>query len=223
MSERHRTWLVIGGGFALAVATVLVLVLSLQNRALRTELGALRQRDLGVPYPGMVVPTFAARPLNDAAETDDTMQVGETQDRAGAQVLFLFRSTCPHCAKTLPYWKAIVQRIREEGLPGVVVYGLSKEPPADVRRYAREERLSFPVARFPSEKMARLYGAVGVPITVVLDGEGRVTYSRIGALTTTAAVDSVVVAVRETVAAASPEDPVETLSAGGGTSRGASF
>ena len=58
------------------------------------------------------------------------------------------------------------------------------------REYAQEQGLRYPVVVFPGAKLRRLYRAVAVPQTVVLDGTGTVRYAKTGTLDS-AALDSV--------------------------------
>lgn len=62
--------LLAGGSVGLLAAASLVVVLGLQNRALKAELSTFRARDLGLPYPGLVVPTFTAKAVGGVAPSD---------------------------------------------------------------------------------------------------------------------------------------------------------
>lgn len=77
---------------------------------------------------------------------------------------------------------------------------LADSEPA-TRAYIDTNRIDFPVVRFPDTKLIRLYRAGAVPMTAVLDHEGRMLYVRRGMLETRAAVDSVMAAARDTVSA----------------------
>jgi len=81
------------------------------------------------------------------------------------------------------------------GGPAVQLYGVSLDSLAETERYARSHALTFPITRFTSQKVRRLYKAKSVPLAVVLDEEGRVLYSRTGVLTSGAVSDSLFEAI----------------------------
>ncbi|MGH7540460.1 MAG: peroxiredoxin family protein [Gemmatimonadota bacterium] len=74
--------------------------------------------------------------------------------------------------------------------------GLSLDPPDSTRAYVLEHALDFPVTTFPSPKLVQLYRADRIPLVILLDSGGTVLYSRLGAIETAAAIDSVLRAVR---------------------------
>ena len=70
------------------------------------------------------------------------------------------------------------------------VYGVSLSSDAETRLYVDGHGLTFPVLRFPEEKLRQLYRANGVPQVIVLDHEGQVIHTRPGELGEGAALDS---------------------------------
>lgn len=180
--DRIRSLLPIVG---LTVASVLVVVLALKVRDLNEQYAETlwRTRELSA---GMFVPTFQASTL-----TGEPVTVG-TAEGEGRQVLFVFTTTCPYCQSTLPAWKEIVATLDTVTSVPVAVYGISLSATDVTERYVEENRLPYPVLRFPEEKLAHIYRARSVPLTVVLNAEGRVIHSRLGELKERAAIDSVV-------------------------------
>lgn len=146
---------------ALTVAAALVVTLGLQNRGLRDELAVSRGREI-LPYPGFLVPAFGTRTI-----TGDSITVGESET-GGAQLLFLFASTCPHCRRTLPRWNTIARELKATELPGVTIFGLSKESSDELRLYAAEQDLSFAIGSFPNAKLPELYRVVGAAADSVI-------------------------------------------------------
>ncbi len=71
------------------------------------------------------------------------------------------------------------------------VIGLSLDALDATVAYAREHGLRFPVAQFPTRRDQALYRARSVPLILVINDENRVAYSRMGVLTSPAALDSV--------------------------------
>lgn len=176
----------------LLVATPLVYRLADQNDELVQRLTNLREATRK-PLPGYAVPTFTAPTLE-----GDTVTVGQTSP-GQRQLLFVFTTTCPYCQATLPAWKHLASRVQAD--PGldreVEVLGISKDSLAATRAYRHEHDLEFPILQFPRRKLVRLYRGGAVPLTMILDADGVVEYSRIGQIDLeTAAMDSVVSALR---------------------------
>lgn len=167
----------------LVAAAALVVVLGLQNRALREELSELRVQAERA-YPGLAVPTFRAVTL-----AGDSVTIGKTSD-GRRQLLFIFNTTCGFCRRTIPVWKGIASKLGGAASE-VEIFGISTDGEAVTREYASREGVGFPVLRFPEAKLARLYRVVGVPLTLVVDHEGQVVYARGGSLERPAAVDSI--------------------------------
>lgn len=174
---------------ALTAAAALVVVLSLKVRDLNDRYSKLTERAFR-PYAGMYVPTFRTSTLDGAPVT-----VGESPG-AGRQVLFIFTTTCPYCQSTLPAWRQIKASLDTVRSVPVAVYGITLDSVPVSRGYAARNRLPFPVVRFPEDKLTAIYRAGSVPLTVVLDEEGRMIHSRLGELKGKPAIDSVLAAVR---------------------------
>lgn len=179
-----RTFLLV----TLAGAAALVVVLARQNRTLRDELATLG-RQASLPRVGLYVPTFQTATLDGRSVTIGKAAPGSRQ------VLFVFNTTCGFCLETLPSWTAIVTELRESA-DRVSVYGISLDPETETREYVTEHALSFPVLLFPEGKLERLYRVGGVPLTLVLDHEGRILYAKPGTLRDRASIDSILAAVQ---------------------------
>jgi peroxiredoxin len=172
------------GPIVVLVAAALVVTLAVQKRSLTIQYMELLQRDR-LPYEGLWAPTFEATTLE-----GEPVLIGRAEEGA-RQVLLLFDTTCPFCRTSLPAWENLSNRLASAGEPVVRVYGISLSPDAETRLYVDEHGLTFPVLRFPEEKLRYLYRANGVPQVIVLDHEGRVIHTRPGELEEGAALDSV--------------------------------
>jgi peroxiredoxin len=156
-------------------AAALVVTLAVQKRSLVKQYMELQQREL-LPYEGMWVPTFEAVTLD-----GELVVIGEAEG-GSRQVLLILDTTCSFCRASLPAWEDLSGRLASVGEPVVHVYGISLSPVAETRLYVDEHGLTFPVLRFPDEKIRYLYRANGVPQVIVLDHEGRVIHTRPGEL-----------------------------------------
>lgn len=174
--------------YAVAVAALAgVLLLARQNRQLGNRLTAALQK-IGFPYAGMDVPAFTTTTLD-----ADTVTVGAGPEDS-RDVLFLFTTTCEYCRASVPAWSEVAESLAT--IPSAEVFGVALDSADLVRPYAEEHGMSFPLLRFPNDKLPRMYGGRLVPTTIVLDGGGRVLWARVGELDRTTALDSVLGAAR---------------------------
>jgi peroxiredoxin len=178
---------------ALALAAVLVVVLAQQKRGLITQVERaqlqLRQAR-SEPIRGQYFPAFTATALDGGQAT-----IGELP-APGKQVLLMYTTTCPYCLSSIPAWKRITAAVDTMWSVRATVYGVSLDSVDVTRQYVAKHRLPYRTIRFPNEKMARIYRAGTVPLTVVLDEQGRTIYTRTGELKSPAAIDSVMQAIR---------------------------
>jgi cytochrome c biogenesis protein CcmG/thiol:disulfide interchange protein DsbE len=193
---------------ALAAAAVLVVVLAQQKRQLVEQVQETRlnlRRAVTEPSPGMYVPAFTARTLE-----GDTAVIGELPAE-GRQVLLMYTTTCPYCLSSIPAWKRITATVDTMTSMRAVVYGVSLDSVDATRQYITRHGLPYPTLRFPSAKVASMYRSGTVPITLVLDEQGRTVYSRTGELKEPVAIDSVLAAIRWRPA---PRDSVAPVPSG---------
>lgn len=174
---------------ALALAAALVVWLGRDKQSLLAENAQLRERILS-PYPGMYMPAFRTATLDGAPVTVGEAASGERQ------VLFVFTTTCQYCKATLPAWSRIAREARTPGGAAPTVLGVSLDSVDVTRKYAAEHRLGYPVVRMADPKLVAMYRAGSVPLTLVLDEQGRTIHSRLGEISAPAAIDSVIAAVR---------------------------
>jgi peroxiredoxin len=170
---------------ALAVASILVVLLALRVRALNRDNAELFRRATR-PYAGMYVPAFSSA-------TTDGGVVSVATPRRRPQVLFVFNATCPYCRASIPAWTRIGADVEAANGRGAAV-GVSLDSPDTARAYATRHALRYPVAVFPDRRTGALYRTRTVPLTMVVDSSGRVVLARIGELREGPGADSVRVA-----------------------------
>ena len=179
---------------ALAVAAVLVVVLAQQKRSLIREVEKTRfelRQARTEPIRGMYVPAFQAATLEGQPAT-----IGEVPAEGGRQVLLMYTTTCPYCLTSIPAWKRIKAVTDTMTSVRAAVYGVSLDSVDVTRQYIAKHRLPYPTVRFPNDRVAGMYRAGTVPITLVLDEQGRTIYTRTGELKDPQAIDSVLTAIR---------------------------
>lgn len=171
---------------ALTAASVLVVVLASQKRDLldRIDLLTSRIRD---PFPGLYVPTVTLPSVG-----GDTITLGNASPGA-VQVLFVFSTTCQFCKASLPAWKRISGEFANS--EKVQVVGISLDSVEATSRYLMENGIRLPVVSFTDRRLRALYRAQITPQTLIVDAEGKVSFTRIGAVTETGAIDSIIAAV----------------------------
>lgn len=199
--QRGWAWL---GVLALVGSSVLVVTLARQNRELRRQVGRLRLREQSL-HQGLVVPSFRTLTLE-----GDSVFIADSATH-GRDVLFIFTTTCGFCRQAIPSWKAIAQRVPALRVPHVRVFGVSLDPDSTTAAFAATNALGFAVIRFPDEKTAAIYRARAVPVTAVVDYQGRVLYGRPG-VPSEASLDSLFAVLRRPDSTASaPRDSSSTM------------
>ena len=178
---------------ALAAAAALVVVLGTQKRSLITQLEQTQyqlREARTMPIRGMWMPAFQAPTLEGQQAT-----IGQAPGE-GRQVLLMYTTSCPYCLSSIPAWKQIKAATDTMKSVQTAVYGVSLDSVNLTREYIARHRLPYQTVRFPDEKVAGMYRAGTVPVTLVLDERGRTIYSRTGELKDPAAIDSVMQAIR---------------------------
>jgi peroxiredoxin len=161
-----------------------------RNRTLGNQNRALLRRAIE-PQPGLFVPAYPAVTIE---------RVPVTLGAPGQhQVLIFFRTTCPYCRASTPSWNKVAARLEDQ--PEIGVYGVALDSADAARAYAAERELRFSVIARPDPRLVALYRVSSVPLILILNQNARIAYARLGVLTEAAAVDSVVAAARERLAA----------------------
>jgi peroxiredoxin len=130
-----------------------------------------------VPQVGQPAPDFDL----------ETLEGGRARLAAyrGHPVLVNFwASWCKPCSEEMPEIILAYGRLHEAGLEVLAVNLTDQERKKDVRRFADELQLPFPVALDARGTVRRRYGLIGVPMTVFVDSAGIVRAVHPGPLTT---------------------------------------
>jgi peroxiredoxin len=191
MSMRSPWWLVL---VATAYLAGLAVVLAVQNRDLRDSHAELTLRSR-VPQAGMYVPGFRFLAMEGAE-----LALGDPPPGT-RQVLLVFDTRCRFCVASLPAWASLYEALREREVT-VEVVGVSLDPEGETEVYHEEHALPFPVVSVPERRFRSLYRWGAVPLVMVIEEEGLVSYARIGELDPGPATDSVIAA-----ATGPPEPP----------------
>jgi len=118
------------------------------------------------PKPGALAPVFVLNRLDGGG----LVSLGSL--RGKTVVLNFWASWCGPCKREAPALESIWQAYRARG---VVVLGVdSGDAATDARRFVSAHGITYPVVSDPNQELAANgYGVPGLPVTFVIDREGR--------------------------------------------------
>jgi thiol-disulfide isomerase/thioredoxin len=117
--------------------------------------------------PDFTLPTLSGGPLR-------------LSDLTGKVVLVNFWATwCIPCRTEMPAIEALYQRYRGRGLE-IVAVNLDTLSTAGVEAFAKEVRVTFPIALDPAWATAKAYRVHGLPTSYLIDRAGHVVVREIG-------------------------------------------
>ena len=125
-------------------------------------------------------PAAGLRPAPDFSLTDISGGALRLSDYRGKVVILDFWATwCEPCKLEIPHLVELQNKYAAQGLQVVGVSMDDSEPP--VRQFQQQFKMNYPVA-VGTDKLADQYGGVlGLPITFVIDRQGRIVSRHIGA------------------------------------------
>jgi thiol-disulfide isomerase/thioredoxin len=129
---------------------------------------AIRFSDKPVTVPAFSLVDFDGKPMTPAAWR-------------GKVVLINFWATwCGYCVKEMPMLVALQERYRDQ----LVIVGLSTDtiPAVEVKAFARQAHLNYPVAIAGADVQAAFGGVSGLPMTFVVNPEGGIVQRHVGLL-----------------------------------------
>src|SRR3989338_8003741 len=101
-------------------------------------------------------------------------------DFEGKVLLLNFWATwCANCIKEMSAMQQLYQTYSTEGL---VVVGVSvdRSAPSEVKAFAEKLKISFPILHDRDSIISRLYSNPGVPVSYLIDRQGRIAYRVLG-------------------------------------------
>jgi peroxiredoxin len=169
-------WLLILAGLAVALL-ILVPLFRSQNATVSGPSGMV----------GQTAPVFALR--DDAGNA-----VSLDRYRGKIVVMNLWASWCPPCRAEMPDLETVSHEFAKDG---VVVIGVNQGESAErAAAFARSLEIAFPIWIDDAQRYGRVYAALGLPTTVVIDRRGIVERGFDGPLTIKEMRDTLSAAVR---------------------------
>ena len=92
---------------------------------------------------------------------------------AGNTLLFIYSPSCDRCEASIPSWVKVSKKLSEFH-SSTRIFALSIEDSYTTVQHARKMKLPFAVVPFPSVELQKKYGVTEVPLTVLLDQQGKV-------------------------------------------------
>jgi len=145
-----------------------LIVMSLLPQGCSTEVS----EDLAAPQAGSKAPDFTLADL-------DAESVSLSDLRGGPVLVNFWATWCRPCLSEMPH---IQQAFEQWGSQGPVILAINLgESRSAVRRFAQEQKLSFPILLDSDRKVGRDYQVSAIPTTFLIDKEGKIQAIKIGA------------------------------------------
>ena len=201
---RHTRWIQ-----PILMLTIVISVGLLVRVALGKQAAEERERRLfdrtQNPRAGVYVPIYETTSI-----TGESVRLGDPEPGT-RQVLLFFNTTCPYCLNSVPTWNALTGLA--DSRDDVTAIGVALDSTHLVTAYRSDHDLRYPVVELDDPRFVRLFRVTTVPLTMVIEPDGRVAYARRGQFASQVFVDSVR-AVLDQPVPESPERPFEVPSVG---------
>jgi thiol-disulfide isomerase/thioredoxin len=127
------------------------------------------------PGPGDLAPTYQATTL-DGERTGLAALEGEVA------LLNVWATWCAPCRREVPDLEALYEAHADRGLRVVGVSVDSRTVRDQVDRFVADFGVTYDVWLDPDQAALAAFGANGVPLTILIDREGRIVWRRLGPL-----------------------------------------
>jgi len=105
---------------------------------------------------------------------------------AGKVVLLnVWATWCHPCRDEIPYLQSLYEKHRGEGLEIIGVSVDTRGQEAEIREFATQFRMTYPIWRDPDERVQSIFLALGVPASYLIDRTGVLRWRRLGTIRAT--------------------------------------
>lgn len=155
--------------------TILLVVLALSVFTGCKEQGQQEAvQDTAFPRAGVMIRPFSIKDLKGGAVIKTDSLIGKPF------VINFWASWCGPCSFEAPGLEKMYRTFRDRGVEFVGVVVQDREEPA--RGFQEKYGLSFPSGLDETGDISFQYNVYGVPMTLVVAGDGRISYVHIGAI-----------------------------------------
>lgn len=150
--------------FVYAVVVPFLLLLSFNaNAALSTELIELEHKPMA--------PRFSLPDMQDKQR--------ELSDYLGKPVIISFWGTwCPPCRKEIPYFNRASEKLKDDDI--VMLFVNINEAKETIEAFIKKVPINLTILRDETAEQLANWNLTGLPVTFILDPEGRVAYQAMG-------------------------------------------
>lgn len=122
---------------------------------------------------GQPAPDYAAVSLAGDSVSLATLQ-GEVV------LLNVWATWCHPCREEIPVLQALHEQHAEDGLAVVGVSVDTRGEQANVRSFAEDFQMTYPIWLDPGDRVSSIFRLVGVPSTFLIDREGTIVWKHLG-------------------------------------------
>ena len=130
--------------------------------------GEARRVEVGHPAPRYVATTLAGDSASTAALTGKVV------------LLNIWATWCAPCRQEIPFLESVYKKHAADGLEIVGVSVDARGQDAEIREFAKEFGMTYPIWRDPDERVQSLFLALGVPASYLIDRSGVLRWRRLG-------------------------------------------
>jgi peroxiredoxin len=127
-----------------------------------------------IEQQGRIAPNFELEDIN-----GDIFELNEIKGK-GPIIISFFASFCKSCRDQTEAFSKIYNKYKEEGLVLIAISMNDQKTVAKVKPYIRSKGYNFPVLYDTNNDAARIYYALAIPYSVIIDKGGRVVYTHLG-------------------------------------------
>jgi len=127
-----------------------------------------------IEQQGRIAPNFELEDIN-----GDIFELNEIKGK-GPIIISFFASICKSCRDQTEAFSKIYNKYKEEGLVLIAISTDDQKTVAKVKPYIRAKGYNFPVLYDTNNDVARIYYAMAVPYSVIINKKGRIVYTHLG-------------------------------------------
>ncbi len=115
-------------------------------------------------------------PVNFTAGTIDDQQFSTEDHRGRVLLINVFATWCTYCVEEMPELARLYNQYSDQGLSMVAVAGDGRESVDQIRAFAAQHQVPFPVIPPDKQVLNAIGGVQAFPTTLIVDQQGLVRY-----------------------------------------------